>query len=160
MEVVTTTVAKGGIFESALMGNVISIISLLVGIISLILTIVTYLSANKIQKQVEDLKLSAIIRSQLHDKKPELKKQLEIIRDSVIDAEAASKSVWKQTLSIVGQVEKFKDIFSNEDNDIIIQCKEDIVKMIKSVGVIDNSSKVIDICNQIINILEKGEYAL
>lgn len=160
MEVSANAVAEVGILESSVTGNIIGIISLLIGIVSLIITIITLLSANKIEKEVESLKRNAIIKSQLHDKKPDFIRQLEMIRDSVIDAEATSKSVWKQTLSIVGQIEKFKDIFLAVDNESICQCKEDIVKMTKSVSVIDNSTKLIDICNQVINILEKGDYAL
>ena len=128
------------ILEMAITGNIIGLISMLISLVGLMITIFTMNSAKRIEKEVVKLKSKAIYMSKLHDFKPNACETLRRNRNAASKADLLTKRACNDILTIIGEMQGF----------------ENAKELKKGLYV----KEFIKITSVLINILEKGEYAL
>lgn len=150
------------ILEMAITGNIIGLISMLISLVGLMITIFTMNSAKRIENEVVKLKSKAIYMSKLHDFKPNACTTLRRNREAASKADLLTKRACNDILTIIGEMQGFDSIFDSSDNNKILECQQQM-------SVIENAKELkgglyvkefIKITSVLINILEKGEYAL
>lgn len=133
----------------------------IIGIISLIITIITMIKAGKIEKKINKLKSDAIVKSKFNAHKTQLIASIKQECDAVINAEVLTNNAWNKLLSTIGEIERYEALFDQKDKMKIDESKKQVKMVIKSYK--KDEDKIIDfidVSNLLINILEKGDYSL
>ena len=152
------------ILKSSLTGNVIGIVSLLVGLAGLIITIITMKSAKRIEKNINKAKVKALNKSRFNTYRPNALKKLEQKRIAASKTKIITYNMCNDALSIFNDINGFSSVLLDEDSEKIqgnLRRLKEIANSLSS-GKKENiySFQYDSILSEIINILRKGEYDL
>lgn len=156
------------ILRSSYTGNVIGIISLLVGLISLGITIVTMKSAKRIEREIKEAQIIAVDKKRFHECKAEYIKKLESKRELVLEEKVLSYSLCSYIISLFNDLKGYATVLTEKDLKVIEKKCSELMQMSKELYNQESSrkSKVEDlqqfdqIISEVLNILKKGEYSL
>lgn len=150
------------ILESSITSNVIALFSFIIGLVSLAVTFRTMTSANKIQQEMEKIKINALDKQRFLEYKLKAVKSISTQKKAVEKAEIISKKNCMQLSELVTEAKGFKNIFKEEDYNKI----EGIHQKLKKIGLLKeaysykHTQEFLELIIQFRNILEKGDYAL
>lgn len=151
------------ILYSALTGNIIGIISLLIGIASVCLTVKTMKTAKRIEIEIKEAQIKTLDKMRLNRVKGNYLKKLERKRRVVFANQVISNNLCNEVLSIIHDLMGYKNIFLGEDMRTIVE-QENKMKLISleqgQKNEIIKLQEFDSIVATIINILSKGEYDL
>ena len=151
------------ILESSVTGNIMGFCSILLGIISIILTIRTMKTATRIEREMKEAKITALDRNRFQKDKVEYLKTLQAKRKSVSETQVLSYQSCNNVLSIINDIKGYDSIITNADMDIIKQQWDKLrqISFLLQEKRKNETVKEFDvIVSTIINILSKGEYEL
>lgn len=103
------------ILESSITSNVIALFSFIIGLVSLVVTFRTMTSANKIQQEMEKIKINALDKQRFLEYKLKAVKSISTQKKAVEKAEIISKKNCMQLSELVTEAKGFKNIFKEED---------------------------------------------
>lgn len=150
--------------NSTLLGNTIGIISLIVGLIGLIITIKTMISARRIEEDIKREKAKAIDKKRFNEYKIKAIKKLDKICRAAIDVNCLSSPSYNNILSILHDLQEYNTILTSEDLINISKSREELIDISLSStqnnNLNENVMKLDKVVAKIIHILEKGEYDL
>lgn len=148
---------------SSYMGNTIGMISLVVGVISLIWTYKTYRKTKEIESKLPEEKAKAIDLKLFKDYRAKALSTLHTFQNAARKAGGISKQRCNDLITIINRIRGYNEFFSPEDMESLNAEYEKLIKMIKE----DNDLKgnngyieYIEISSKLINILEKGKYEI
>ena len=150
------------ILGSSVTSNVIAVLSFIVCFASLVVAFRTMTSANKIQQEMEKMKINALDKQRFLEYKIKAIKSITTYKNAVEKAEVISKKNCMQLSELVVEAKGFKNIFKEEDYNKI----EEIHQKLKKVGLLKetysykHTQEFLELIIQFKNILEKGDYAL
>lgn len=151
------------ILESSVTGNIMGFFSILLGIISIILTIRTMKTATKIETEMQKAKITALERSRFQKEKVEYLKMLQTKRKSVSEMQVLSYRSCNDVLSIINDIKGFDSIITSADMGIIKQQWDKLRQisfLLQGERKIEMVQEFDVVVSTIINILSKGEYEL
>lgn len=151
------------ILRSSLTGNIVGILSLLIGIIGVIITVRTMKSAKRIEFDIKEAKIKALDKKRFNKDREGYLKKLNTKRNAASRNKVLSYSLCNDVLSIINDLKGY-DILTVSDKEMMEQ-KWDKLRDISLVLQEDkNSNEILQdfdvIVSSIINILSKGEYDL
>ena len=148
----------------SLTGNIIGSISLVIGIISLYITVKTMKTASRIEGEVKEAQIVALDKKRFKENKSEYIKKLTSKRKAVLQKEVLSLSLCNDVLSIINDIKGYSTIISKEDLELIEQQRKkiqgislDVQNKLNMYGCIQEFDYPV---STIISILSKGEYDL
>ena len=152
------------IINSPFSGNVIGLISLLVGVLSLIWTVITYFMTKKIEKKLPEVQVRAINVTRFKEYRLNTIKTLEVEHSKVAEIDKLSRKTCTKMFLICTNMLRYENVMLQED----IKSIENIKDRIKALANIDNNYKYkhedviefIEITTNLIGILQRGEYDL
>lgn len=150
--------------SSSITGNTIGFVSLLIGIVGLIITIKTLMSAKQIEDEMRREKINAIDKSKFHRNKEDIVKKLNQKRSAASKQHRISLNLCMDIISITNDLITHDTVFTDRDYKKINQSKSELNQLIEmQKNNRDDESlfcKFDEIVARLINILEKGEYDL
>lgn len=151
------------ILRSSLTGNIVGILSLLIGIIGVIITVKTMKSAKRIELDIKEAKIKALDKKRFNKDREGYLKKLNTKRNAASRNKVLSYSLCNDVLSIINDLKGY-NILTVSDKEMMEQ-KWDKLRDISLVLQEDkNSNEILQdfdvIVSSIINILSKGEYDL
>lgn len=153
------------ILSSSTAGNIVGIISLLIGIVGLIITICTMKSAKRIERDIKDAEAKAIDKLRFNNNKEKIIAYLDNKRKVIVAEPIVTYTTCVDLLSILDDLKSFNKIISEEDMNLVEKKHGELAAISKEFGGqkkqnSDNVEEIIDIISEVLNILKKGEYAL
>lgn len=156
------------ILQSPLIGNIIGTISLIVGVIGVLMTIVTMKSAKRIEKQIKKEQIKALDKKRFNECKEMYIKKLERNRKIVSTEKIFSYSLCMDVTSIFNDLQGYKTVITGNDLEVINKECIKMVNMSKALynqedgkkSNVDNLQQFDEIVSIVLNILKKGEYSL
>lgn len=152
------------ILQSSFWGNIIGILSFLVGIIGVIITVKTMKSAKRIEADIKVAQINALDKKRFYKFKEVALKKLTLKRNVARREEIISFSLCDDVIAIINDLKGYKNILSEEDKHIVEKSRNELQEMVSRLqDTKSTSDKVLDfdrIVADIINILNKGEYEL
>ena len=151
------------IISSPILGNIVGIVSLLLGIISIGITIFTLKTAKSIEKEIKKKQIEALDKSKFNKNKHDYISKLKQKRTAVMNQCIVSRQICNQVLSILDDILapnilNLQDRQSIEhDISILKNLIADDKKRESNPNTINEFDKVIA---NTIAIIEKGEYEL
>ena len=153
-----------GILESSLTGNIIGVLSLLLGIVSIILTIKTMKTAKRIEIDMKEAKIIAFDKNRFKKDKEEYLKKLKAKRKVASKNQVLSYKLCNDVLSIINDIKGFDSIIMDADMSSI---KQQWIKLQEISSLLQDEKSGGDklqefdlVVSTITNILSKGEYEL
>ncbi len=146
--------------NSTVVGNIVGLISLVIGIVSLIWTFITYTTAKKIEKKVYDAQVQAINRLRFKDFRHEALKMLEREREAAGNVKKLSLNTRKRLITIFNKVLEYKSVFNVEDYKRIEELYDRAKILVKTDNQNggDEAIDFIEITSELEGIIQKGEY--
>lgn len=150
------------ILGSAIYGNIIGTISLIVGIYGVYISKKTMKTAEKMEEDLKEAKIVAIDKKRFIENKQQYISFLEMKRDIISENQSFSYNVCKDIIATIGDVEGYKTILSQQDIENVGLQKQKLQNLIMLKQ--HNGNDVIytmDLINaitEILNIIKKGEY--
>lgn len=151
------------ILDSAVLGNVIGILSLVVGIIGLIMTIYTLNVAKKIEAEVKSKQIEAVEKVKFNERKKQYISKLKQQRNAVLETRKISMSICEKTISICNDIKNHTGILSEKNTNDIVRCIADCTRIRNDKIKIDTDEYMTIYDNDValvIGILERGEFDL
>ena len=153
-----------GILESSLTGNIIGVLSLFLGIISIILTIKTMKTAKRIETDMKEAKIVALDKNRFKKNKEGYLKKLKAKRGAASKNQVLSYQLCNDVLSIINDIKGYESIIMDVDMGIIEQQWNKLQQISSALqdgkSGNDNLQEFDVVVSTIINILCKGEYEL
>lgn len=152
------------ILNSSLTGNIIGLLSFLVGIISIVITIKTMKAAKRIETDIKEAKIVALDKNRFNKNKEGYLKKLKAKRTVVSKNQVLSYQLCNDVLSIINDIKGYNSIIMDADMGIIEQQWVQLQRIASTLQ--DGKSGNFNlqefdvIVSTIINILCKGEYEL
>ncbi len=146
------------IISSSFFGNIIGCLSLFVGVISLAWTIITYRITKKIEKRLPEIKAQTINNMRFQEYRSRALKSLENSQKAAREAGKVSRKDYYDLMIICGRIKGYS--LAPDDKAIIEKRYSEIVSINDTKKTIGRSEVVtyLEIVNELITILEKGEY--
>lgn len=147
---------------SPYLGNAVGIVSLIVGAVGLIYTIITYIKTKVIEKKIPEAKADAIDEVNFHKNKEEaicfFEKQLE----TIVATKTISKEMCNKIMQSCLRMEKTEKGLCESDKIKFIDFREKISQLLSDEGYKEKNSHVIlmEILVEALAILKKGVYAV
>lgn len=156
------------VLQSAVTGNIIGIISLIVGVIGVLLTVITMKSAKRIEEQIKKETALALDKEHFREYREKCIKKLKSNRRNVLQEKRVSYSLYRDTISILNDLKEYKTVMTKDDLESIRQEREKLIKTSEELYRLKNKKKVNgDDLQQfdesiaiILGILKKGEYVI
>lgn len=156
------------ILQSSLFGNIIGIISLLIGGFSLLVTIATMKSAKNIENEMRQAQIKAVDKKQFNEYKEKCIKKLESSRKNVIKEKILSYAFCMDMISIFNDLRGFETILSANDIKMINKKSKELQIISKVLynredgrrADPDDLQQFDEIVSTVLSILKKGEYSL
>lgn len=150
------------ILESSITSNIIAALSFIVCFASLVVTFRTMTSANKIQQEMEKMKINALDKQRFLEYKLKAIKAITTHKNAVEKAEVISKKNCMQVSELVMEAKGFKNIFKEEDYNKIEEIHQELKKLglLKETYSYKQTQEFLELIIRFRNILEKGDYAL
>ena len=150
------------ILSSPYMGNVIGLISLGIGIIGLVLTIVTYLAAKRIENRLNKEKANAINKMHFNEYKANAIRTLKNRQSAVKNAGKVTKQACNELVEICNKIKGYENTVSKEDLLRIDELYSKLLFLHKDKNYVKEDGLITytEITMGLINILEKGEYEI
>lgn len=150
------------ILESSITSNVIAALSFFAGLISLIITFRTMNSAEKIQKEIEKMKINVLDRQRFLGYKENAIKSIICNIRSVKKAETISKKNCMSLFYLITEAEGFKNVFKDEDYKKIEELSQNLKKinLYKGIYTDKHTQDFLELIIQFKNVLEKGDYSI
>ena len=148
------------VITSSCFGNMIGMISLIIGIVSLVWTVITYRTTIRIEKKIQEEKASAIDKMNFREYKNGAIKALNNRRKAVEKANRITSDVCNEVITTCNKIKGYNNELSQKDKDEIDRLYSKIVILTKN-GELNGKEGIIsfiEITTGIINILQKGEY--
>ncbi len=147
----------GNFYTSACFGNTIGLISLIIGIVSLALTICVNRKAKKIEYAIKETKRKTTRRINLKNAAPDLAKELSDKYNAIKETEYVSWNTSVGLLSVFGNMDPYKICFNQED----LKTFENAYDYLKNFKEDRDKDKIKELLIHIaktIGILKRGEY--
>lgn len=142
------------ILMSSLTGNII-------GLISLVLTIITMISALKIKKEVEREKVVAIERCKFLERRKGVLELIDSKLGAISDTDLISRKMCIDIMDLLEQILTYRKVISKEDQDYIEACRKKIKEMAnKSQNSKNDVTEAVEMLQKVKSILNKGEYTV
>lgn len=156
------------ILQSSVTGNIIGIISLIIGVIGVILTARTMKSAKRIEEQIKKETALALDKEHFREYREKCIKKLKSNRRNVRQEKRVSYSLYGDTISILNDLKEYKTVMTKDDLESIRQERDKLVKTSNELYRLKDKRKINEGDLQqfdesiavILGILKKGEYAL
>lgn len=153
-----------GVFKSSLTGNIVGIISLLVGLVGIIITVKTMKSAKRIEEDLKNAQINALDKKRFHEARSTTLVKLRTKRKAAQREGIISINLCNDVLTIINDLKGYSNILSDMDQMVIEESGKELKRITSSIqntkctndNVIDFDKAVADI----INMLSKGEYEL
>ena len=107
------------ILRSSMTGNIVGIISLLIGIVGLIITIRTMKSAKRIERDIKDAEAKAIDKLRFNNNKEKIIAYLDNKRKVIVAEPIVTYTTCVDLLSILDDLKSFNKIISEEDMNLV-----------------------------------------
>lgn len=152
------------VLESSLTGNIIGTLSLILGIISILLTIKTMKTAKRIEIDMKEAKIVALDQNRFNKNKEGYLKKLNAKRRAASKNQVLSYQLCNDVLSIINDIKGYDSIIMDADMGIIEQQWNKLQQI--SSALRDGKSGNLNlqefdvVVSTITNILCKGEYEL
>ena len=150
------------VLANSCFGNCVGIISLVIGIISLVITVKTYHKTKSIEKKLPEEKAKAIDKLVFQRYKETALNTLKNRNNSAQMAKRVSKKAFKEIIAICKRLENFKNGLNDDDlqrvESICDECEA--IYMCELCDKEDRTVPFLSITAELISILEKGEYAI
>lgn len=144
-------------YTSACFGNTIGLISLIIGIVSLALTIYVSHKAKTIEDAIKETKRKTTRRINLKNVAPDLAKELSDKYNAIEKTEYVSWNISVRLLSIFSDMEPYKICFNQEDLKTF-ENAYDYLKNFKGDRDKDKIKELLIHIAKTIGILKRGEY--
>lgn len=150
------------IFGSAIYGNVIGTISLIVGIYGVYISKKTMKTAEKMEEDLKEAKIVAIDKKRFIENKQQYISFFEKKRNIIRKNQLFSFNDCKDIIATIGDVEGYKTILSQQDIENIRSQKQKLQNLIKLKQHNGNdviyTTDLINAITEVLNIIKKGEY--
>ena len=143
-------------------GNLIGLLSLLIGMVSLILTIYTFQKATRIEKQINDVKARTLNKRSFGEYRNNTIKTLKRDQKVVIKAEQISKEYCNSLYSQCLKTKEYSQELLHEDHLRIESFCKQLKPLIEDSNLLKEKGQTIyfEVSTGLISILEKGDYAI
>ena len=150
------------IINSPFFGNIVGLISLVVGIVSLIWTFFTYRMTKKIENKLRESQAKAINTLRFKEYRAAARKTLTIRREAVKKADEISENICTDLILICCKLLGYKHDILPEDLIEIEELYKRAKRLLQEKEATRQQGAIefIEITNGILAILEKGEYDL
>lgn len=152
------------ILESSLTGNIIGALSLILGIISILLTIKTMKTAKRIEIDMKEAKIVALDKNRFKKNKEGYLKKLNAKRGAASRNQVLSYRLCNDVLSIINDIKGYDSIIMDADMRIIEQQWNKLQQISSALQDVKSGNKNLQefdvVVSTITNILCKGEYEL
>lgn len=150
--------------SSSITGNIIGLVSLLIGIVGLIITLKTLKSAKRIEDEIRQEKIRAINKSKFHKHKESIIKKLIQKRNAAIKQHKITFNLCMDIISIANDLLAYDTVFDSNDYEKISQSKKELNQLIEAQKNNRDDASLFsefdEIVAKLVNIVEKGEYDL
>lgn len=156
------------ILQSSVTGNIIGIISLIVGVIGVLSIVITMKSAKRIEEQIKKETALALDKEHFREYREKCIKKLKSNRRNVLQEKRASYSLYGDTISILNDLKEYKTVITKDDLETIRQECAKLIKTSEELYCLKDKRKINEGDLQqfdesiavTLGILKKGEYAL
>lgn len=142
-------------------GNIVGVISLIVGISSLVLTVITYRSAKRIEKRLPEERVSAINKLRFQEYKIKALETLDNRQKAVKRAGKVTKQALTELIEILNRIKGYDREINEKDMERINEyyLKLEILMNNNDYSKERSIVQFTEVITGLINILEKGEYS-
>ncbi len=151
------------IFTQTMTGNIIGIISLVIGIASLVLTIITFRTAKKIETEIHSKAATAIDKGRFLSSKGAYIKKLENLRSAAQGNQGISSNALSTIISILNDLKGYYSFIQEEDINSLEHNLQEIQRARRE-KMVNPDGDFYDVFDRavanIINILSKGDNQL
>ena len=151
------------ILSSSMFGNIVGIISFVIGLISLFITIKTLKTAQSIKNEIKNKQIEAIKKSKFYKNKHIYIDKLKQKRNAVVNQGIVSKQICNQVISVLNDI-LASNIVNHHDLKILEKDKSKLNKIIADDKIRKANANIVgefdSIIADIIAVLENGEYEL
>ena len=156
------------ILQSTVTGNIIGIISFIVGVIGILLTVRTMKFEKQIEEQIKKEKALAFDKEHFREYKEKCIKKLESKRKNVVQEKRVSYTLYMDTISIFNDLQEYKTVMTKDDLEIICHEHKRLIITLEELYHSENKRKINandllqfdESLAIVLGILKKGEYVL
>ena len=144
-------------------GNLLGIISIFLGMISIWLTVRTLQKTKDIEKRIDQERISAIEKTAFNAQLQELKKEIASLESRLIETDVLDYKLAKQLFNEICKVASHKGIFSVEDQERLEKLRLDLMNICESIrnhGNINYQMQCLDALGTLNQIVQKGSYRI
>ncbi len=144
---------------SSVFGNTIGVISLFIGIVSLIITIFTFKKAKLVEEEIKEIKAEARTKLCFDNYRLKALEELRNKRDALNTPQKPSSAMMRSLLLIFLTLRNYSKPLGQQNAAIIKEAHSFIKKNVYTNIEIESNDfvELLEYLTQIINILEKGE---
>lgn len=144
---------------SSVFGNTIGVISLFIGVISLVITIFTFKKAELVEKEIKEIKTEARTKLCFDNYRPKALEELKNKRDALNTPQKPSSAMMRSLLQTFHTLDDFSKPLGQQNASVIKGAYNFIKKNVYTNIEIESNDfvELLEYLTQIINILEKGE---
>lgn len=145
--------------SSSVFGNTVGVISLLIGIISLFITIFTFKKAKLVEEEIKEIKAEARTKLCFDNYRPKALEDLKNKRDALSKPQKPSFAMMRSLLQTFHTLDDFSKPLGQQNAATIKEAYSFIKKNVYTNIEIESNDfvELLEYLTQIINILEKGE---
>lgn len=150
------------VLKSSITSNVVAILSMIVGVIGLWVTFRTMKSAEDIKEEMKKMQIDTLEKSRFMQNKPQIIKNLQVHRNSITEAGTLSKALCIKIISLLTEIEGYKETFKENDFREIETIHKEMKKLATWSGIYGeiHICQCIELLGKLENIINKGEYSV
>lgn len=145
------------ILESTVLGNVIGIVSFVMGIASIILTIRVDKKAADIKKEIGEAKSKAITKAALKDYIPIATEKFSNVSDAIEYSGSATSQLLLSLSRVFGGLLSYAKIFNDDDLQIIVEAN-DFINTFPEHNDEKSLQKLVSYIENVNGILKRGDF--
>ena len=142
-------------------GNLLGILSIVIGGISLWLSVRTLRTAKKIDEQIRKERIDAVAKNAFNEQRQELEENILLLEKKLIETDGLEYQLAKQVFNIICRAGSHKGIFCAEDQKKLDELKsrqKNICENIRRGGAPNRQVECLDIVGSLEQIVQRGCY--
>lgn len=142
-------------------GNLLGILSIVIGVISLWLSVRTLRTAKKIDEQIKKERIDAVAKNAFNEQRQELEENILLLEKKLIETDGLEYQLAKQVFNIICRAGSHKGIFNVEDQKKLDELKsrqKNICENIRRGSAPNRQVECLDIVGSLEQIVQRGCY--
>ena len=142
-------------------GNLLGILSIAIGVISLWLSVRTLRTAKKIDEQIKKERIDAVAKNAFNEQRQELEENILLLEKKLIETDGLEYQLAKQVFNIICRAGSHKGIFNVEDQKKLDELKsrqKNICENIRRGSAPNRQVECLDIVGSLEQIVQRGCY--